>query len=59
MRRLPVNRGFTDSYTITGLKPGNKYTITVTVLNGAGSAVSNNVTATTMERGERVLNYIC
>ena len=44
---------------IDGLEPGNRYTINVTVFNGAGIAVSNAVTATTMETGERVLNYIC
>ena len=44
---------FTE-HTITGLEPGNKYTINVTVSNGAGSsAVSNSVTATTTETGER------
>ena len=42
-----------SSYRITGLEPGNRYTITVTALNGAGSAVSNAVTATTTETGER------
>ena len=53
MRRFIVNQGFNGSYTITGLEPGNRYTITVTVFNGAGSAVSNSVTATTTETGER------
>ena len=54
MRRLTVNRGFTGSYRITGLEPGNRYTITVTVSNEAGSSpVSNAVTATTTETGER------
>ena len=42
-------------YTITGLEPGNRYTITVTVSNSAGTApVSNTVTAMTLEAGERV-----
>ena len=60
MRRFTVNRGFTGSYRVTGLEPGNRYTINVTVSNEAGnSPVSNAVTATTMETGERVLNYIC
>ena len=42
------------SYTIMGLEPGNRYTITVTVSNSAGNApVSNTVTAMTPEAGER------
>ena len=42
------------SYTIMGLEPGNRYTITVTVSNSAGTApVSNTVTAMTLETGER------
>ena len=54
MRRFTVNRGFTGSYRITGLEPGNRYTITVTVSNEAGSSpVSNSVTAMTRETGER------
>ena len=41
-------------YTITGLEPGNRYTITVTVSNSAGTApVSSPVTAMTLEAGER------
>ena len=41
-------------YTITGLEPGNRYTITVTVSNSAGTApVSSPVTAMTLETGER------
>ena len=47
----------TNSFTrhaLTELEPGNRYTITVTVSNGAGSSpVSNSVTATTTETGER------
>ena len=47
--RVSVNGAFT-SYTITGLEPGNRYTITVTVSNSAGTApVSNTVTAMTEE----------
>ena len=39
---------------ITGLHEDSSYTITVTVSNSAGSsAVSNTVTAMTMEAGER------
>ena len=50
---VSVNGAFT-SYTITGLEPGNRYTITVTVSNSAGSSgVSNTVTAMTEETGER------
>ncbi|CAI8031314.1 Receptor-type tyrosine-protein phosphatase delta, partial [Geodia barretti] len=49
-RILTVNQGFSGSYRITGLEPGNRYTITVTVFNAAGNGpVSNAVTATTME----------
>ena len=41
-------------YTITGLEPGNRYTITVTVSNSAGTApVSNTVNGRTLEAGER------
>ena len=58
-RRYTVNQNFTGSYTISGLESGNRYTINVTVSNGAGrSAVSNSVTAMTPEAGERVLNSI-
>ena len=45
---------FHNSYQISGLEPGNRYTITVTVSNAAGTApVSNSVTGTTLETGER------
>ena len=50
---ISVDGAFT-SYIITGLEPGNRYTITVTVSNSAGTApVSNTVTAMTPEAGER------
>ena len=46
------------SYTITGLEPGNRYTIRVTVSNSAGTApVSSPVTAMTPEAGERESTY--
>ena len=42
------------SYDITGLEEDSTYSITVTASNSAGSsAVSNTVTAITMEAGER------
>ena len=50
---ITVNGGFT-SYTITGLEPGNRYTINVTASNAAGSGpVSNSITAMTTETSER------
>ena len=46
-------------YTITGLEPGNRYTITVTVSNSAGTApVSSPVTAMTEETCEREREYL-
>ena len=52
-RTISLNGDFT-SYTIMGLEPGNRYTITVTVSNSAGTApVSNTVTSMTQETGER------
>ena len=46
------------SYKITGLEPGNRNTINVTVFNAAGSGpVSNNVTATTMQTSKRLSQY--
>ena len=56
--RFTVNQGFNGSYAITGLEPGNRYTITVTVILAAGSApVSNAVTATTMQTSKRLGQY--
>ena len=50
---ISANGDFT-SYTITGLEPGNRYTITLTVSNSAGTAPdSSPVTAMTLEAGER------
>ena len=52
-RTISVNGDFT-SYTIMGLEPGNRYTITVTVSNSAGTApVSNTVNGRTLEASER------
>ena len=54
-RSLTMYQGFSGSFRITGLEPGNRYTIFVTVFNAAGSApVSNNVTATTMPTSKRL-----
>ena len=45
-------------YTTAGLESGNRYTITVTVSNSAGTApVSSPVTAMTLEAGERESTY--
>ena len=55
---ISVTEDFT-SYIIMGLEPGNRYTITVTVSNSAGTApVSNTVTAMTPETGEREREYL-
>ena len=52
-RTISENGDFT-SYIITGLEPGNRYTITLTVSNSAGTApVSSPVTAMTLVAGER------
>ena len=40
------------SYDIMGLEEGSSYSITVTASNAAGSAVSNTVTAMTLQAGE-------
>ena len=41
------------SYDIMGLEEDSNYSITVTATNSAGSAVSDAVTAMTLEAGER------
>ena len=57
-RILTVNQNFSGSYRITGLEPGNRYTITVRVFNTAGSGpISNTVTATTMQTSKRLSQY--
>ena len=54
-RSLTMYQGFSGSFRITGLEPGNRYTITVTVFNAAGNGpVSNNVTASTMPTSKRL-----
>ena len=58
-RSFTVYGGFSGSYTIPALEPGNRYTINMTVLNAAGSGpVSNNVTATTEETSKRLKQYV-
>ena len=58
---IPETGVFPNSYQISGLEPGNRYTITVTVSNAAGTApASNSVTATTLEIGESIVyTYYC
>ena len=57
-RSFTVYGGFSGSYRIPGLEPGNRYTINMTVFNAVGSApVSNAVTATTMETSKRLSQY--
>ena len=46
------------SYTITGLEEDSSYTITVTVTNAAGSAVSDPVTGMTGEAGEGLTDMV-
>ena len=51
---LSETGAFNNSHQISGLEPGSRYTITVTVFNAAGTApASNSVTGTTLETGER------
>ena len=42
------------SYTITGLEEDSNYTIIVTAINAAGSAVSDPITGMTKEAGEGI-----
>ena len=52
-RAAYFNTAFYVNLIATGLEPGNRYTITVTLYNAAGTApASNSVTATTLETGE-------
>ena len=53
METISETGAFNNSYQISGLEPGNSYTITVIVSNTAGtSPASNSVNATTLETGE-------
>ena len=55
---ITEDTAFPNSYQISGLEPGNRYTITVTVSNAAGTApASNSVTGTTLETGEGEREY--
>ena len=54
-RSLTMYQGFSGSYRISGLEPGNRYIITATVFNAVDSGpVSNAVTATTMPTSKRL-----
>ena len=58
MSTISETGAFPNSYQISGLEPGNRYTITVTVSNAAGTApASNPVTGTTLETGVRTKSY--
>ena len=51
MGSTTITNGST-SYTITGLEEDSNYTITVTAINAAGSAVSDPITGITEKAGE-------
>ena len=54
---IPVTSSSFTGHTIIGLEPGNRYAITVTVYNGAGSGpVSDAVTAMTTATGKALYN---
>ena len=56
---IPETGAFPNSYQISGLEPGNRYTITVTVSNAAGTAPESNfVNGTTLETGKRKKDLI-
>ena len=58
MGTISEDTAFPNSYQISGLEPGNWYTITVTVSNAAGTApASNSVTGTTLETGVKTKSY--
>ena len=50
--------GGSTSYDIMGLEEDSSYSITVTASNTAGSAVSNTITAMTLEAGERYIDIV-
>ena len=57
-QRKIEERGLFSNYTITGVEPGNRYAITVRLLNAAGiGQVSNTVAAMTEEDGEKELLF--
>ena len=51
---VPVTGNSFTSHIVDGLEPGNRYTMTVTAFNAAGSGpVSNAISAVTHERGKK------